>query len=72
MGLFKDLFSNDIKKRNQSYGMLHFLEEQEKENKEDKDLEDWQKKLIKENKYESYNFEEEDLEDDDYYEDEED
>ena len=30
-------------------------------------LEDWQKELVKEKKYDSFNFEEEELEDDDYY-----
>ena len=32
-----------------------------------KPLEDWQKELVKEKKYDSFNFEEEELEDDDYY-----
>ena len=31
------------------------------------DLEDWQKELVKEKKYDTFNFEEEELEDDDYY-----
>jgi len=35
--------------------------------KDNNDLEDWQKELVKENKHDSFNFEEEELEDDDYY-----
>ena len=31
------------------------------------DLEDWQKELVDDGSYEPYNFEEEELEDDDYY-----
>ena len=31
------------------------------------DLEDWQKELVNDGSYEPYNFEEEELEDDDYY-----
>ena len=74
MGLFNSLFSNDIKKRNESFGLLHYLKENEKKNKENElnnyNLEDWQKDLIKEGKYDPSNFEEEELEDDDYYEEE--
>ena len=35
--------------------------------KDNNDLEDWQKELVKEKKYDTFNFEEEELEDDDYY-----
>ena len=35
--------------------------------KDNNDLEDWQKELVKEKKYDTFNFEEEELEDDNYY-----
>lgn len=38
-----------------------------KKNIDNYDLEDWQKELINDGSYEPYNFEEEELEDDDYY-----
>ena len=37
------------------------------ENIDNYDLEDWQKELVDDGSYEPYNFEEEELEDDDYY-----
>lgn len=36
-------------------------------NTDNYDLEDWQKELVDDGSYEPYNFEEEELEDDDYY-----
>ena len=47
-----------------------FTDTQDDNKKDNNDLEDWQKELVKENKYDSFNFEEEELEDDDYYSDE--
>lgn len=44
-----------------------FADTEDDNKKDNKDLEDWQKELVKENKYDSFNFEEEELEDDDYY-----
>ena len=44
-----------------------FVDTQDDNKKDNNDLEDWQKELVKENKYDSFNFEEEELEDDDYY-----
>lgn len=44
-----------------------FTDTQDDNKKDNTDLEDWQKELVKENKYDSFNFEEEELEDDDYY-----
>ena len=38
-----------------------------KKNIDNYDLEDWQKELVNDGSYEPYNFEEEELEDDDYY-----
>lgn len=44
-----------------------FVDTEDDNKKDNKDLEDWQKELVKENKQNSFNFEEEELEDDDYY-----
>ena len=44
-----------------------FADTQDDNKKDNNDLEDWQKGLVKEKKYDSFNFEEEELEDDDYY-----
>ena len=44
-----------------------FADTQDDNKKDNNDLEDWQKELVKENKHDSFNFEEEELEDDDYY-----
>ncbi len=44
-----------------------FVDTEDDNKKDNKDLEDWQKELVKENKQDSFNFEEEELEDDDYY-----
>ena len=74
MGLFDDLFGNDKKKSQQAFGLFSFMEEQQKANNneytdeelENYGLEDWQKEEIKKGNYDPWNFEEE-LEDDDYY-----
>lgn len=49
-----------------------FVDTEDDNKKDNKDLEDWQKELVKENKQDSFNFEEEELEDDDYYSDDDD
>ena len=75
MGLFDDLFGNDKKKSQQAFGLFSFMNEQEKKNNseytdEELDtygLEDWQKDEVKKGNYDPCNFEEEDLEEDDYY-----
>ena len=75
MGLFDDLFGNDKKKSQQAFGLFSFMNEQQDENNseytdEEFDaygLEDWQKEEVKKGNYDPWNFEEEDLEEDDYY-----
>lgn len=76
MGLFDDLFGNDEKKGQQAFGLFSSLEEQQNDNNESEytdeeidnlGLEDWQKEEVKKGNYDPWNFEEEDLEDDDYY-----
>ncbi len=73
MGLFDDLFGNNKKKSQQAFGLFSFIEEQQNNsNYTDKELdayglEDWQKELVKKGEYEPWNFEEENLEEDDYY-----
>ena len=42
-----------------------FTDTQDDNKKDNNDLEDWQKELVKEKKYDTFNFEEEKLEDDD-------
>ena len=44
-----------------------FADTRDDNKKDNNDLEDWQKELVKENRYDTFNFEEEELEDDDYY-----
>ena len=44
-----------------------FTDTQDDNKKDNNDLEDWQKELVKEKKYDTFNFEEAELEDDDYY-----
>ena len=74
MGLFDDLFGNDKKKSQQAFGLFSFMNEQQKDNNEYTDeeldnygLEIWQKEEVKKGNYDPWNFEEEDLEEDDYY-----
>ena len=75
MGLFNDLFGNDKKKSQQAFGLFSFMDEQHNNNKseytdEELDnygLEDWQKEEVRKGNYDPWNFEEEDLEEDDYY-----
>ncbi len=44
-----------------------FADTRDDNKKDNNDLEDWQKELVKEKKHDPFNFEEEELEDDDYY-----
>ena len=75
MGLFDDLFGNDKKKSQQAFGLFSFMNEQEKKNNseytdEELDtygLEDWQKELVRSGQNRPCNFEEEVVEDDDFY-----
>ena len=75
MGLFDDLFGNDKKKSQQAFGLFSFMNDQQNDNNskytdEELDnygLEEWQKELVKKGEYEPWNFEEEVLEEDDYY-----
>ena len=81
MGLFDDLFGNDKKKSQQAFGLFSFVNDQQEDNNseyseyseyndEELDnygLEDWQKEEVKKGNYDPWSFEEEDLEEDDYY-----
>lgn len=59
MGLFEILFgSNDKKKNQDDYGLYMYMNNQ---------LDEDQKKEVDEGNYDPYNFEEDELEDDDYY-----
>ena len=77
MGLFDDLFGNDKKKSQQAFGLFSFMNEQQNDNSNNSEytdeeldnygLEDWQKEEVKKGNYDPWNFEEEELEEDDYY-----
>lgn len=75
MGLFNDLFGDDKRKSQQAAGFLSFLDDKQEENNsgytdEELDsygLEEWQKEEVKKGNADPWNFEEEDLEDDDFY-----
>ncbi len=72
MGLFDDLFSDNPQKRASSFGLFKFLEEQTKNEDLEKDidnygLEDWQKELVRSGQNRPCDFEEEVVEDDDFY-----
>lgn len=72
MGLFDDLFSDNPQKRASSFGLFKFLEEQTKNEDLEKDidnygLEDWQKELVRSGQNSSCDFEEEDLEKENFY-----
>lgn len=73
MGLFDDLFGTDNKKKQQKFDLFS-LKSDKKGNSiyTEKDLkgyelEDWQKEEVKKGNYGPWNFEEEELEEDDYY-----
>ena len=75
MGLFDELFVNDKKKSQQDYGLFSFMNDQQKdinseyidEKLDNYGLEDWQKEEVKKGNFDPWNFEEEDLDEDDYY-----
>lgn len=75
MGLFDDMFGTDKKKSQQAFGLFYFMNEQQNENNSDytdEELENYgldeqQREEVKKGNYDPWNFEEEDLEDDDYY-----
>lgn len=59
MGLFELLFGSDDKKKNQyDYGLYTYMNDQLDEN---------QKKEVEQGNYDPFNFEEDELENDDYY-----
>lgn len=76
MGLLNDLFGDDKKKKGQQdYGVLSYMNDEQDNNSEYTEeeldsygLEDWQKEEVKKGNQDPWNFEE-DLEDDDYYSD---
>lgn len=78
MGILDDLTGKDTKKKGNALGFFSFLEdldEKDKQNKRYKELEelgleDWEIKKVLEGEFEPQDFEEEDLEDDSYYEEE--
>lgn len=59
MGIFDD----DKKKDQQAFGLFSFLTEQQ----DKEDLEDWQKKEVENGNYDETAFEEDELEEEDYY-----
>lgn len=68
------IFDNDKKKDQQSFGLFNFIKEQSDNNSEFTEeemdvygLTDYQKELVKKGENNPWDFEEEDLEDDDYY-----
>ena len=72
MGLFDDLFGKDKKKSQNAQGLFSFLNQEQDNNYSDKDLDDYglnknEKEEVKKGNQDPWNFEEEDLEDDDYY-----
>lgn len=75
MGLFDDMFGTDKKKSQQAFGLFSFMNEQQNENNSDytdEELENYgldeqQREEVKKGNYDPWGFEEEDLEDDDYY-----
>ncbi len=75
MSFLNDIYSSDKKKRQKAIGLFSFLEEQKEQNEsgytdEELDsygLENWQKDEVKKGNEDIFNFEEDDLEDDDYF-----
>lgn len=79
MGLFDDLFGNDKKKSQQAAGLLSFMDQEQNNDSDytdeelnDYGLENWEKEQVKKGENDPWNFDEEDLEDDDYYSDDDD
>lgn len=75
MGLFSFLFGDDDKEKDaDSFGLFSLLGGSRNDDKledemEDYDLEEWQKELVRNGDYDVTSFDEEDLEEDDYYSD---
>ena len=72
MGLFDDLFGKDKKKSQNAQGLFSFMNQEQDNNYSDKELDDYvlnknEKEEVKKGNQDPWNFEEEDLEDDDYY-----
>ena len=72
MGLFDD----DKKKDQEKFGLFSFMNDNSKkennseyseEDLDNLDLEEWQKDLVRSGEYEPYDFEEESMDDDSYY-----
>lgn len=76
MGLLNDLFENDNEER-RDHGVLSYMNEQQDNNEyTDEELDEYgldelQKEEVKKGNEDIFNFEEEDLEDNDYYSDDE-
>lgn len=59
---------DDKKKDNQEFGMFSFMnEESDKDEDDNNELTEWQKEEIKKGNYDSWDFEENDVDDDSYY-----
>lgn len=59
---------DDKKKDNQEFGMFSFMnDESDKDNDDNNELTEWQKEEIKKGNYDSWDFEEEDVDDDSFY-----
>lgn len=72
MGLFDDLFGKDKKKSQNAQGLFSFMNQEQDNNYSDKELDNYglnknEKEEVKKGNQDPWNFEEEDLEDDDYY-----
>ena len=74
MGILSSLFddNDESKKEKKDEGLFSFLNEQNESGYTDEELdsyglEEWQKEEVKKGKADPWNFEEEDLEDDDFY-----
>ena len=64
MGLFD---KEDKKKDAQSFGLFSFMNEQSDKDNNNDELNDLQKEEIEKGNYDSWDFEEEDIDDDSYY-----
>lgn len=76
MALFDDLFGKDKKKGQKAYGLFTFMNEEKSddnvngysdEEMDAYDLTDRQKEEVKNGNYDPWSFEEEDLEEEDYF-----
>ena len=70
------LFDSDKNKDQQKYGLFNFMTENSdnqnnseytEQDLDNLDLEEWQKDLVRSGEYDPYDFEEESLDDDSYY-----